>query len=184
MPTACPPSSILPNQRTGRTGEKCQRTNRTAEKPADAGGRILITRAMDLEATGAARGDLVAGLPVDPDAADIGHEDARLAGDAGAYVPRVGPRIERLIADPDMRDLSPASGVALMVLPPRPSDRRRSRRSSRRAADRDDHVAQHRRAARAGDHEQVREADDGEPEIRAACRAICRARRCRRGREC
>jgi hypothetical protein len=30
----------------------------------------------DLEATVAARGDLVAGLPVDPDAADIGHEDA------------------------------------------------------------------------------------------------------------
>src|SRR5712671_6033650 len=32
--------------------------------------------------------------------------------------------------------------------------------------DRDDHVAQHRRAARAGDHEHVREAGDGEPEIR------------------
>src|SRR5207244_5219231 len=59
----------------------------------------------DLEATVAARGDVVAGLPVDPDAADIGHQDARLAGDVGAHVPRVGARIERLIADlVDMRD--------------------------------------------------------------------------------
>src|SRR6476619_6510967 len=36
--------------------------------------------------------DLVADPTVDADAADIGHEDARLAGDVGAHVPGIGLR--------------------------------------------------------------------------------------------
>ena len=38
-----------------------------------------------------------ADLAVDADAADIGHEDARLAGDVGAHVPGIGLRIERAL---------------------------------------------------------------------------------------
>src|SRR5687767_6496478 len=41
------------------------------------------------EALVAVGGDLVARLAVFADAADVGHEDARLAGDVGAHVPGV-----------------------------------------------------------------------------------------------
>lgn len=40
------------------------------------------------------RGDVVADFSVGPDAADIGHEDARLAGDVSAHVPGIGLRME------------------------------------------------------------------------------------------
>src|SRR6476660_8205018 len=43
--------------------------------------------------------NLVADLPVGPDAADIGHEYPRLAGDVGAHVPGIGLRIERGVGD-------------------------------------------------------------------------------------
>src|SRR5882724_5504185 len=52
-------------------------------------------------------GHVIADLPVGPDAADIGHEDARLAGDVGAHVPGIGLRIERRGGDlVDMGDPS------------------------------------------------------------------------------
>ena len=44
-------------------------------------------------------GELVAVLPVGPDAADVGHEHPRLAGHVGAHVPGVGLRVERVVAD-------------------------------------------------------------------------------------
>src|SRR4051812_43318217 len=51
------------------------------------------------------RRDVVADLAVDSDAADIGHEDLRLARDVGAHVPGVRLRIERRGGNlVDMRD--------------------------------------------------------------------------------
>src|SRR4051812_27896961 len=52
----------------------------------------------------ALRRDIVADLAIDPNAADIGHEDLRLARDVGAHVPGIGLRIERGVCDlVDMR---------------------------------------------------------------------------------
>src|SRR5262250_3425572 len=56
---------------------------------------LLLLRARHDKTLVALGGDLVANLPVRPDAADIGHEDARLAGNVGAHVPGIGLRIER-----------------------------------------------------------------------------------------
>src|SRR6188472_4374338 len=52
----------------------------------------------------ALRRDVVADLAIDADAADIGHEDLRFAGNVGAHVPGIGLRIERGMGDlVDMR---------------------------------------------------------------------------------
>jgi selenocysteine lyase/cysteine desulfurase len=47
----------------------------------------------------ALRRNLVADLTVWPDAADIRHENPRLAGDVGAHVPGIGLRVERGVGD-------------------------------------------------------------------------------------
>ena len=112
---------------------------------------------------------LVARRPVGVDAADVGKEDARLARHVGAHVPGVGGRIQR-----DGGAVVRRAGSSR----PRRSASARSCRSpcSRRCArqsadpvdvllDRHRHVRQHRRAARAGDGEEVGEADGGQPEV-------------------
>src|SRR6516162_84518 len=100
--------------------------------------------------------NLVAFLPVVSDAADIGHEDAGLAGDVCAHVPGIGARIERGVAD--LVDVLDPGFLRL-----------RGRFYARAAPlaqigdavgdpidmllDRHDHVAEDRGAARAGDRE-------------------------------
>ena len=111
---------------------------------------------------------LVARRPVDVDATDVRQEHPRLAGHVGAHVPRVGGGVERDV------------GAVVDVL--HPARLRRLGGLDRGVAvlaqvveavgdpvdvllDRHHHVRQHRRAARAGDGEEVREADRGESEI-------------------
>src|SRR5437867_12241556 len=116
----------------------------------------------------AAGGDFVARLPVGADPANVGHEDARLAGDVRAHVPGVGPRIERGVAHlVDVRDpgfLGLDGGL----------DHRAAVRAQEGDAlgdpvhvllDRHDHVAEHRGAAGSGDREEVREPGDGDPQV-------------------
>ena len=114
--------------------------------------------------------DVVAFLPVGADSADVGHEDARLAGDVGPGVPGFGQGIER--------------GVRHLVDVGHPCVLRLGRRLDRlkvvglqvREAigdpidvllDGDHHVADDGRAAGSGDGEEVRKAGDGDPEVGA-----------------
>src|ERR1700712_2157015 len=60
---------------------------------------LLLRRARHPETLIALGGDVVADLAIDADAADIRHEDARLARDVGAHVPGIGLRIERAMRD-------------------------------------------------------------------------------------
>ena len=116
----------------------------------------------------AAADDLVADAAVGTDAAGIGHHALRLSGNVGAGVPGVRQPVQRQRC---------TVGHVL-----RPAGLRRFGRLDRREAglahrdqavdhpvdvllDRHRHVRQHRRAARAGDHEQVGEAGHGKPEI-------------------
>ena len=126
------------------------------------------------EALVARGGDGVAVLAVEVEAADVGEEDPRLAGDVGTHVPAVGPRVERHVADlgdvvdPAVLGRHGCLDRDLALIPHRdhavgdPLDV---------LLDRHHHVAQDGRAARAGDHEQVRKAGDRQPEVVA--RAVC-----------
>src|SRR5215469_13138567 len=102
------------------------------------------------------RRDLVAFLPVGSDAADIGHEDAGLAGDVRAHVPGVGARIERGVADlVDMLDPGflrlRGCFYSLAAVFPQIGDAVDDPVDV--LLDRHDHVAEDRGAARAGDRE-------------------------------
>src|SRR5882757_3386459 len=112
--------------------------------------------------------DLVADLPVRADAADIGHEDARLARHVGAHVPGIGLRIERGVGD--LVDV----GDPLFLGPLLRLDRLEAVLAYVGDAiadpvdmllDRDDHVRQHRRAAGAGDEEEIGKARAHQAEI-------------------
>ena len=112
------------------------------------------------------RRHVVAFLPVGSDAADVGHEDARLAGDVRAHVPGVGLRVERHVAD-----LVDVLDPGVFRLHGRLDARLAALAQVRDAVgdpvhvllDGDDHVAQHGRAAGPRDDEEVREAGDGDP---------------------
>ena len=120
------------------------------------------------EAQHAAADNLVADAAVWADAAGIGHHALRLAGHVGARVPGVGQPMQR-----ERRAVGHVSGPAVL--------RRFGGLDCREAGlahrnqsvdhpidvllDRYSHVRQHRRAARAGDHEQVGKAGDGKTEI-------------------
>ena len=143
------------------------------QRQQDCGARWLIGQdrlrgvAHD-EAFVAVGGDVVAALSVGTDTAGVGHEDPRLARNVGAQVPRVGEHVHRLVGD--VADvLNPidlglrvgvdhVDGVLTQVL-----DEVRDPLDV--LLDRDRHVAQHRRALRAGDHEHVGEVCGGETEV-------------------
>src|SRR5215212_5303095 len=114
--------------------------------------------------------DVVAFLSIGADSADVGHEDARLAGDVGPGVPRFGQRIKR--------------GVGYLVDVRHPRILRLGRRfdsleislSHKRKTignpvdvllDGHHHVADDGWAAGPGDGEQVRKVRDGDSEIGA-----------------
>ena len=83
------------------------------------------------------RRDVVAGLAVRADAADIRHEHLRLAGNVDAHVPGVRQRVQRLVGDlvAVLRPMRPRPTASPRCSPGRArADTPRSRRSSRRAA--------------------------------------------------
>src|SRR5262245_30287855 len=133
----------------------------------------------------AIRRDLIASLPIGPDAADVRHEHAWLAGDIRPHVPGIRQRIQRSVAD--VVDV----GYPRVLGVPGSLDAAERPRAEMREAlgdpvdvllDGHDHIAQHGRAARAGDGEEVREALHGETEVGARPlgpqigRASCRER--------
>src|ERR1700754_3128713 len=102
--------------------------------------------------------DVVADLTIDADAADIGHENARLARNVRAHVPGIGLRIERLV-----RDLVDVLDPAVLRFPTRFDDIQIVPAHMGDAVgnpvdmllDRDDHVAEDRGTTGAGNDEQI-----------------------------
>ena len=132
-------------------------------------------------------GDCVAARPVGADAADIGHEDPRLAGDVRAHVPGAGPREERRRRPRRRaRPTRPRRRVSArsLVDPVLAQVVDGSRRSTRRAARSRRSCCSARTGSRAGDHEQVREAGDHEAEVGARPAGPLLLQRRRRGRGC
>src|ERR1700730_14684932 len=110
----------------------------------------------------------VALLAVDSDAADVGHEDARLARHIRPDIPGVGGGIEGFVGHfvdvLEPQGFSFDSGFdAIEVVPGQVADAVRDPVNV--LLDRDDHVAEHRRATRTRDDEQVGEASGGDAEI-------------------
>ena len=154
-----------PARRSGRVENLSLRQARTIDR----GSWPILSRRQD-EPLVAIGGDFIALLLVGGDAADIGHEDARLAGNIGAHVPGVRQRIERAVGDL-VGVLDPGILGSLLGLDALQPIVAQMRQAAGDPVDMllaaEDHLALHAGALRARDHEEVREAGDHDAEIGA-----------------
>src|SRR5262245_4101963 len=83
---------------SSRTASPARDATRTCGRSGRGGGYASPPTSPEDEALVALGGDCVAHFPIDADAADVGHEHARLAGDVRPHVPGVGLRVESGVA--------------------------------------------------------------------------------------